>query len=286
MLIHGDPSHVTLNKGSQEGLYHGLNMLVTRNGTEVGRIRVSTVEPDEADATVTDQGLGINTQDLATAIYQLPAISSAPGGDTQVGPTNHNVDSSTTGSGSARSFFSGPLGAILAGALGVGTRSRSAAGHGSGGSSGGNAVGNGQASVGPAALTFNGLTGITPRLRTPSTRPPSSRRHPDHLRPRQHQRRRLTFEYHVYRDPSPTVLQNPDQLPDPHGDRPPRSASCRSSPRPSSPYVMTASRTSARSSSSKPDPTNNTNTPIKGDFFRRPTSRRPPSSSPSPTPAC
>ena len=138
-------------------------MLVTRNGTEVGRIQVSTVEPDEAEATVTDQGLGINTQDIATAIYQLPPISSAPGGDTLIGaqPLRHSDDD--------RLQFGAQLlqrparrhprpapsaSAIVALAVGHGTAS--------GSTNGAIAVGNGQASAGPAVLTFNGSPHRTP----------------------------------------------------------------------------------------------------------------------------
>ena len=120
VLIHRDPNHVTLNKGSQEGLYDGLKMLVTRNGAEVGRIQVVHRRSGRGGATVTDQGLGINTQDVATAIYQLPPTPPAPGGGSRSAPPAPHRRQLQRGGGTAHGFFSGPLGAILAGAMGVG----------------------------------------------------------------------------------------------------------------------------------------------------------------------
>ena len=63
---------ILLNMGSRDGIQPGMNMLVRRNGTEVGRIRVGEVEDDESTAVVTTSTLGIRPGDHARAIYSLP----------------------------------------------------------------------------------------------------------------------------------------------------------------------------------------------------------------------
>ena len=66
------PDTVLLNMGSRDGIQPGMNMLVRRNGTEVGRIRVGEVEDDESTAVVSESTLGIRPGDHARAIYSLP----------------------------------------------------------------------------------------------------------------------------------------------------------------------------------------------------------------------
>ena len=75
VLIGRDTNSVTLNKGTRDGLYNGLDMLVTRNGVVTGRIRVSDASNNDANATITDQGSGIRPEDRATALYTLPAYT-------------------------------------------------------------------------------------------------------------------------------------------------------------------------------------------------------------------
>jgi len=53
VLNNEDEVSILLNKGSRDGLYEGLNMIVLRNGSEVGRIRVTNVSADQSDAVVT-----------------------------------------------------------------------------------------------------------------------------------------------------------------------------------------------------------------------------------------
>ena len=116
VLNNVDTSNVLINKGSRDGIYNGLNLLITRNGTEVGRARVTSVEPDQSTATVTDSGLGIQPQDRANAIYQLPSYSVHA--DRLIAD---NAGASSAGTSSAkRNSFSGIGGilvAIVVGAL-------------------------------------------------------------------------------------------------------------------------------------------------------------------------
>jgi len=117
VLISRDQNSVVLNKGTRDGLFNGLNMVVTRNNSEVGRIQVGDAQADQSNATVTRRGLGIQPQDRATAIYQLPAYSVQGG---VLNARNDDVASDGTASSGKRSAFSGITGiiiAILAGAL-------------------------------------------------------------------------------------------------------------------------------------------------------------------------
>lgn len=117
VLISRDQNSVVLNRGTRDGLFNGLNMVVTRNNSEVGRIQVSDAQADQSTASVTRRGLGIQPQDRATAIYQLPAYTVAGG---VLNARNNDVASDGASSSGKRSIFSGVTGiilAILAGAL-------------------------------------------------------------------------------------------------------------------------------------------------------------------------
>lgn len=117
VLISRDQNSVILNRGTRDGLFNGLNMVVTRNNSEVGRIQVSDAQADQSNATVSRRGLGIQPQDKATAIYQLPAYSVRGG---TLNASNSDVASDGASSTGKRSIFSGVTGiilAILAGAL-------------------------------------------------------------------------------------------------------------------------------------------------------------------------
>ncbi len=118
VLASRDQDSVLLNKGTRDGLYNGLNMVVTRNGVEVGRIRVSNTSADQSDAVVTERGAGIRPEDRTTAIYQLPAYVV---NNNRVIANSSDISSDGASSGgSKRNGFSGITGiivAILAGAL-------------------------------------------------------------------------------------------------------------------------------------------------------------------------
>lgn len=135
VLIHDTSNSVTLNKGTQDGLYNGLSMIVTRNGAEVGRIKVDQASSDESLATVTDQGLGIQPQDVATAIYQLPPYSMI-NGTFRVGPSAAATAAQSPGlggSGASHSLFSGASGLLLAALVAGGLYALARSGSGSGG---------------------------------------------------------------------------------------------------------------------------------------------------------
>lgn len=128
-----DQDAVLLNKGTRDGMRDGLNMVVTRNGTEVGRVRVSDASADQSNAVVTVRGLGIQPQDRATAIYELPGYTVKGGA---LHANSRDVSSDGSSGGKRRNGLSGITGilvALLAGALLISLVRRGGAGGGLGG---------------------------------------------------------------------------------------------------------------------------------------------------------
>ena len=105
-----DPQTVLLNHGTRDGLHPGQAMIVTRQGQEVGRIRVTSVEADNSEAVITNPGLGISPDDKCKAIFALPAYS-IHGSDVV---TSGDINSTSTASSSTHSAFSGVGGILLA----------------------------------------------------------------------------------------------------------------------------------------------------------------------------
>ncbi len=73
--LNGHNVTVTVNKGTRDGLYPGLDMLVSRGGRYVGTIRIAEPTDNDANAEITDLGLGIEPGDRATAIFHMPSYS-------------------------------------------------------------------------------------------------------------------------------------------------------------------------------------------------------------------
>lgn len=111
-----DENTVLLNKGTKHGMYDGLDMVVTRRGSEVGRIRVSRAGTDNSDAVVTVRGAGIAPEDVATAIFQLPHYSVRGQHIVAAGGGGVVADNTTSGNSTKRSSFTG-IGGILASVL-------------------------------------------------------------------------------------------------------------------------------------------------------------------------
>lgn len=109
-----DENTVLLNKGTKDGLYDGLDLVVTRRGSEVGRVRVSRAGSDNSDAVVTVRGAGIAPEDKATAIFQLPHYSVSKSKIISGGAIV--ADNAASGKSTHRSNFSG-VGGILASVL-------------------------------------------------------------------------------------------------------------------------------------------------------------------------
>ncbi|MEO7718361.1 MAG: hypothetical protein ABIY70_19340 [Capsulimonas sp.] len=198
ILNNVDTTNVLINKGSRDGVYDGLNMLVTRGDAEVGRIRVTTVQPDQSTATVTDRGLGIQPQDRATAIYQLPSYSVRAD---RLVSDNSTASSANTPSGKRNSFsgIGGILIAIVVGALLLSLVK--------GGSSSSGGSGFAGAHVGNAkAVLVNDSTAVAPVGLTATTYVPVS----VHVTAdRGNIDAALFNEYHIYRRDANSVVVAP-----------------------------------------------------------------------------
>lgn len=152
VLIGRDTQAVTLNKGTRDGLYNGLDMVVTRNGVVTGRIRVSDASNNDANATITDLGTGIRPEDRATALYTLPNYTVNRQTGTFNGVATSDVQLDTPSRGTTHSVFSGIGGilvALLTGALLV---SAIRAGHSDGSLGGAEVGGGGGGGGGPQAI--------------------------------------------------------------------------------------------------------------------------------------
>lgn len=119
VLIGRDTQSVTLNRGTRDGLYNGLDMIVTRAGVVTGRIRVSGATNNDADATIVDQGQGIRPEDRATALYHLPDYRVDTATHTFQTASSGQVGVDTPSTATRRSPFSG-IGGILVALLAAG----------------------------------------------------------------------------------------------------------------------------------------------------------------------
>lgn len=119
VLIGRDTKSVTLNKGTRDGLYDGLEMIVTRNGVVTGRVRIFNATNNDSDAVITDQGQGIRPEDRATALYELPKYTVDTSTHTFLTANTAQVGADSPSVGTRRSAFSG-IGGILVALLAAG----------------------------------------------------------------------------------------------------------------------------------------------------------------------
>jgi len=110
ILNYQGPDQVLLNKGSRDGFYSGLNMMVLRNGQETGRLKVASVDQDSCIAGIVDRGTGMQPQDRAHALFTMPSYSLHNG---QV-VTTEDIASGPANYSKKKSSFSGVGGIILA----------------------------------------------------------------------------------------------------------------------------------------------------------------------------
>ncbi len=65
---------VLLNRGIRGGLKPGMEMIVIRNGEEVGRIRITEVSDSDAVGVIIQSLRGIQTEDKARAVFEIPSV--------------------------------------------------------------------------------------------------------------------------------------------------------------------------------------------------------------------
>ena len=118
--LNGRNVTVTINKGTRDGMYPGLDMLISRGGRYIGTIRVAEPTDNDANAQITDLGLGIEPGDRATAIFHMPAytVDKATGSYQTATSTDLSADAPTVPSHtSAFKGITGVLVALISGGL-------------------------------------------------------------------------------------------------------------------------------------------------------------------------
>lgn len=70
-------SQVMINKGSREGIKPGMRMIVLRDKEIIGYLDVTSADPGDAYARVIKSMRGIQPQDKARAIFEMPMVSSS-----------------------------------------------------------------------------------------------------------------------------------------------------------------------------------------------------------------
>lgn len=89
-------NQVMLNKGSRDGLKPGMQMIVLRDREIIGYLSVQSVDPTDCTAKVIKSMRGIQSQDKARAIFDMPAVGGAA--RTQALPSGAPAQSKTKGS--------------------------------------------------------------------------------------------------------------------------------------------------------------------------------------------
>ncbi len=208
--LNGGSTSVEVNKGSRDGMYPNLEMLVTRNGVVTGRIRINEVTNNDSNATVTDLGIGIKPEDRATAIYHLPDYTI----DKHVGSfqtaSSADVAVDTPSSGTKRNAFNGVGGILVALLAGFLLYSAVRTGH-KDRSLGGAAVQAASAVAGRASDLGGSLTSVPVGITIPPTQyiPVAVRITSDTGNINYNN----FLEYHVYRSDFPLALSNVNALP-------------------------------------------------------------------------
>jgi hypothetical protein len=65
---------VLVNRGSRDGVVPGMEMIILRERQRVGRIRITTVYPTDAESIVLENTLGIRPEDKARAVFPMPVF--------------------------------------------------------------------------------------------------------------------------------------------------------------------------------------------------------------------
>lgn len=141
---------VLLNRGAQDGINEGMEMIVSRNDEVIGKIRVIDVSNNDARAKVVSAVRGVQPQDKAKAIFKLPAVASGAYGE-PASRISGGIIGTTRKSNSTGKL----LGIVLGVALLLGL----AGSHSKGGETPGASV-TASAGAPPALATPSGLPGV------------------------------------------------------------------------------------------------------------------------------
>jgi len=105
-------SKVLLNRGAQDGLAVGMEMIVSRKDEVIGKIRITEVSNNDATASVVSAVRGVQPEDTAMAIFRLPTV--APGA---YGESATRISEGVIGTGRKKSAAGQILGVLLGAAL-------------------------------------------------------------------------------------------------------------------------------------------------------------------------
>ncbi len=77
VMVNVGSSQVMINKGARDGVKPGMRMIVLREKEIIGYIDITSADPTDAYARVIKSMRGIQPQDKARAIFEMPMVSSA-----------------------------------------------------------------------------------------------------------------------------------------------------------------------------------------------------------------
>lgn len=77
VMVNIGGSQVMINKGERDGIKPGMRMIVLRDKEIIGYLDVTSVDPTDAYARVVKSMRGIQPQDKARAIFEMPVVSNA-----------------------------------------------------------------------------------------------------------------------------------------------------------------------------------------------------------------
>ena len=78
LIVRGTDS-IRINRGVQDGIQSGMDMVILRGRDKVGRVRVNSVQAGDATATITDWGKGIKPEDRARYVFTAPDVKMVNG---------------------------------------------------------------------------------------------------------------------------------------------------------------------------------------------------------------
>jgi hypothetical protein len=70
-------TQVLINRGSRDGVTEGMDLIVIRERSRVGRIRITNTFPTDSEARILDNALGIAPQDSVRAVFPMPEFSAS-----------------------------------------------------------------------------------------------------------------------------------------------------------------------------------------------------------------
>lgn len=81
VLIVRGTDQIRINRGVQDGIQTGMEMVVLRGRDKVGRVRINSVQAGDATATITDWGKGIKPEDKTRYVFNDPTVKISGTGD-------------------------------------------------------------------------------------------------------------------------------------------------------------------------------------------------------------